>query len=213
LDDLAQKYSGPTTTLKQQKIFDDDPSDGEDTTQVGQSRGEYDYFGESSGGEESFADEQEDDDEIEDQTEASGEDEGDIQEGDDSEREQDVPPVVFRPNLAAMSRTQTRIDDEPLKQTLDPMAALKTAKAKDVEKGHAIQKQQVGGIMMFTYRKPAFANQNFGQKTFDELLTARITLQKAWASGSKIPVRKRKVDIVSSEMAKGYNRCSARSSS
>ncbi|KAJ9117955.1 hypothetical protein QFC20_000236 [Naganishia adeliensis] len=60
---------------------------------------------------------------------------------------------------------------KPTRTTLDPLASLQASKSKEVMKGRAILRQQ---------------------KLFDELLTVRITFQKAWVAGAKVPSRKRK---------------------
>jgi len=85
-------------------------------------------LGESSGGEESFADEDEDEDEDDDEEE----DEDSATEFDDTSAKiaRRAEPVTT-PNTAAPHKA------------LDPLAALQDSKRKDVDKGLAIRKQQV----------------------------------------------------------------------
>jgi protein AATF/BFR2 len=213
--DLDAKYVGSSKPKSGRvKIFDDDLSDDDEeaTGAAGDksSRGEFDYFGESSGGEESFADEDEDEEEDEDGEEEDEEDEeldddespsntnGNTEDGEETApvRSQVRPAVVLK--RTAMDGSSGGSKAVTARNELDPLAALKSSKSKEVEKGLAIRKQQVGQTRLArAIRVPDEAASK--QRIFDELLTARINIQKAWASGSKLPSKKRRIESVCSQ--------------
>jgi len=145
--ELDEKYAGSSSKPKRVKIFDDDPSDDdEDTGPIAPVRGEFDYLGESSGGEESFAEEDDEDEDDEDGFEeaAVDEEEGDLDEVEEDDMESDSSAEAMSsrsPTVLGKSVGPTS-NAVPAK-VLDPLAALKSSKMKDVEKGQAIQKQQV----------------------------------------------------------------------
>lgn len=134
-------------------------------------------MGESSGGEESFASE-DDEDEEDEEDDLEDEEDADMERDDDDEENDQLS---FKPNIPSLlgQRSVKPPPPPPSTTPLDPVAALKSSKSKDVAKGLAIKKQQ---------------------KVFDELLTSRITFQKAWSAGQKLQVpvgEKRKFDAVS----------------
>jgi protein AATF/BFR2 len=162
---LDDKYAGSSKPKSARvKIFDDDLSDDDEAaegmTGDNASRGEFDYFGESSGGEESFADEDEDeeddedddvddfegeepeDDESEDGTD--GNDEDGLENGSALTQKQARPTITSRSKVDATGTSKAIASHKEL----DPLASLKSSKAKEVEKGLSIRKQQVRHIWL-----------------------------------------------------------------
>lgn len=130
---LTGKYEGRATTRK--KIFDDDESESEEEAEAsgsgprrngvanGGDSGEAEDDGFSGDDDDSEGDEDEEDDEEEDEDDE--EEEGDEEEDEDEDEDAEPQPV------ASSSR-----------RSLDPLAALKDSRAKDIEKGRAIQQQK-----------------------------------------------------------------------
>ena len=114
--DMGDKYGGEVRG--RQKIFDDDEDEEEDEEDDGEGGSEEDD------GEED--DEEEDDGEEDDDEE---EEEGDEDDEEDDEEEEDLPPPP-PPKASSSSR-------------LDPVAALRDSRMKDIEKGQAIKRQKV----------------------------------------------------------------------
>lgn len=112
--DMGDKYGGEVRG--RQKIFDDDEDEEEDGDEDGEDGSEED-------GEE---DDEEEDDEEEDEEE-DDEEKGDEDE-DEEEEEEDLP--LPPPKASSSSR-------------LDPVAALRDSRMKDIEKGQAIKRQKV----------------------------------------------------------------------
>ena len=207
--DLDDKYAGSSKPKSARvKIFDDDLSDDDEAVdgmdRDNATRGEFDYFGESSGGEESFADEDEDEDEDEDdyegedmeedasQDEVDGNDEDGVGNDGALDRKQPRPTIAFSSKVDSTGHLKAIASHKEL----DPLSALKSSKAKEVEKGLSIRKQQVRHI--WSGNMLIVIDEAVSQRTFDELLTARINVQKAWASGSKLPSNKRRIESVRS---------------
>jgi len=113
--DMGDKYGGEVRG--RQKIFDDDEDEEENEEDDGEGGSEEDD------GEED--DEEEDDGEEDDDEE---EEEGDEDDEEDDEEEEDLPPPP--PKASTSSR-------------LDPVAALRDSRMKDIEKGQAIKRQKV----------------------------------------------------------------------
>jgi len=113
--DMGDKYGGEVRG--RQKIFDDDEDEEEDEEDDGEGGSEEDD------GEED--DEEEDDGEEDDDEE---EEEGDEDDEEEDEEEEDLPPPP--PKASTSSR-------------LDPVAALRDSRMKDIEKGQAIKRQKV----------------------------------------------------------------------
>jgi protein AATF/BFR2 len=112
--DMGDKYGGEVRG--RQKIFDDDEDEENEEEDEGEGGSEED-------GEE---DEEEEDDEEEDDGDEDDEEEGD--EDEEEEEEEDLPPPP--PKTTSSSR-------------LDPVAALRDSRMKDIEKGQAIKRQKV----------------------------------------------------------------------
>lgn len=118
-----------------------------------------------------------DDDEEEDEEDEDSEDEGDEEEED--EKFTRPPQSTTKPSLPG---------------NLDPIAAIKASKAKDIEKGRAIIRQQVCydiapqfHIERLTLDIPSH------QAFFDDALALRISFQKVFTSSQQIiNARKRK---------------------
>lgn len=119
--DMGDRYGGEVRG--RQKIFDDDDDDEEEADEDEDEEG----GGESMEGED---DEEEDGDEDEDEAEGDddAEDEDDEDEEAEEEEEEDLPPPP--PKSTSSSR-------------LDPVAALRDSRMKDIEKGQAIKRQKV----------------------------------------------------------------------
>jgi len=113
--DMGDKYGGEVRG--RQKIFDDDEDEEEDEEDDGEGGSEED-------GEE---DDEEEDDEEEDDGEGD-EDEEEEDDGEEEEEEEELPPP---PSQATSS------------SRLDPVAALRDSRMKDIEKGQAIKRQKV----------------------------------------------------------------------
>lgn len=131
---LSGKYEGKATTRR--KIFDDDDEESEEEEEAGRAvrrNGAVDGGKSGVEDEERFSGEEVDDDdddgeEDEDEEEDLDDDEDDDEEGDeDEDEEEDAEPQP----VASSSR-----------RSLDPLAALKDSRAKDIEKGRAIQQQK-----------------------------------------------------------------------
>jgi len=118
--DMGDRYGGEVRG--RQKIFDDDEEEEED-----EEDDDEEGDGESMEGED---DEEEDGDEDEDEAEGDddAEDEDDEDEEAEEEEEEDLPPPP--PKSTSSSR-------------LDPVAALRDSRKKDIEKGQAIKRQKV----------------------------------------------------------------------
>ena len=111
--DMGDKYVGEVRG--RQKIFDDDEDEDEDEEEDGEGGSEEDG-------------EEEDDEEEEDGEEDDDEEEEEDDEEEDEEEEEALPPP---PSKAASS------------SRLDPVAALRDSRMKDIEKGQAIKRQKV----------------------------------------------------------------------
>ena len=147
------------------KIFDDDLSDDDEDadgmTGDNTNRGEFDYFGESSGGEESFAEEEDEDEDEDDLEDEDLEDDGspDEMDGNDEdgiENDEALKQTPARPTLASRSKVDATGSSKATAshKELDPLAALKSSKAKEVEKGLSIRKQQVRHARLGKLRPP-----------------------------------------------------------
>lgn len=112
--DMGDKYGGEVRG--RQKIFDDDEDEEEDEEEDGEGGSEED-------GED---DDEEEDDEEEDDDE--GDEDEEEEDNEEEEEEDDLPPPP--PKAASSSR-------------LDPVAALRDSRMKDIEKGQAIKRQKV----------------------------------------------------------------------
>lgn len=126
---LSGKYEGKATTRR--KIYDDDEDESEEEAEpsgTGARRngvangGE---LGDEEGGEYSGDEDAEDGSEEDEEDEDDEDEEGDEEEDEDEEEEAEPQPV------ASSSR-----------RSLDPLAALKDSRAKDIEKGRAVQQQK-----------------------------------------------------------------------
>lgn len=146
-DALNDKYATSKTNGngkgKRVKIFDDDLSDEEEeVVRYGE-----DGFG-TDGDEEDEEDEEnedlDDEEEEEEEEDYSGEGEEDESEGDGAEEDNGEEDFrSFKPSLSALPKPKNVASDPKAVKVLDPMSALKSAKAKDVEKGEGIRRQQV----------------------------------------------------------------------
>jgi protein AATF/BFR2 len=118
--DMGDRYGGKVTG--RQKIFDDDEEDEDEGEEEGEGGSDEEDEGED--------DDEDDEEGDEDEEEEDGEEEEDEEEvGDDDEGEDDLPAPAPR---ATNSNTR-----------LDPIAALRDSRMKDVEKGKAIKRQKV----------------------------------------------------------------------
>lgn len=134
--ELDAKYSatgGATSKPKQVKIFDDDESDVDAHMDGdGLSQGDSDQ----DEGDEDDEDEEEEEDDEEREDEEAGDDDEEESEGEGDEDQED----------GAGERHAMPAKSKPVSgpaSALDPLAAIKASKAKDVEKGKAIKRQQV----------------------------------------------------------------------
>jgi hypothetical protein len=129
----SEKYGGKVTG--RMKIFDDD----EDEEEGGDGVDEDDEEGEEEGDEEDEeegdeeGEEDDDEDEDEDEEESDGDEEDEDEEdeedeGDEDDEEEESAPPRARPGSS---------------KALDPIAALKDSRLKDIEKGRGIRRQRV----------------------------------------------------------------------
>ncbi|KAJ9123614.1 hypothetical protein QFC24_003830 [Naganishia onofrii] len=170
LSHLDAKYNSASGSGKQQqhatkkvKVFDDDLSEDEDEERI--FAGEDGLDG--SGSEDDDEDEGDDDEESGDDDEDDDEDEEDDDEEDDESENNGSHPIT-RHSLSAKTNTTTAATaNGNASAKLDPVAAIRASKNKEVEKGRAILRQQ---------------------KLFDDLVAVRISFAKAWQAGSKVPV-------------------------
>jgi protein AATF/BFR2 len=119
--------------------------------------------GEGGSEEDGEDDDEEEDDEEEDDGE--GDEDGEEEEEDDEEEEEELPPPP--PKATSSSR-------------LDPVAALRDSRMKDIEKGQAIKRQKVSLSCMDTFQADS-------QAIFDAIVTLRITFQKALTASTSLP--------------------------
>jgi protein AATF/BFR2 len=149
--DMGDKYGGEVRG--RQKIFDDDEDEEEDEEEEGE------------GGSEEDGDE--DDEEEDDEEEEEGEGDEDEEEEVDEEEEEDddLPPPP--PKATSSSR-------------LDPVAALRDSRMKDIEKGQAIKRQKVSLPRIIILQADS-------QAIFDAIVTLRITFQKALTASTSLP--------------------------
>ena len=117
--DMGDRYGGEVRG--RQKIFDDDEDEEEDEAEGGSE--EYDE-----GEDEDEEDGEELDEEEEDEEDEEDEDDEEADEDEEEDEEEDLP--LPPPKTSASSR-------------LDPVAALRDSRMKDIEKGQAIKRQKV----------------------------------------------------------------------
>lgn len=167
LGQLGEKYGG--RTVDRRKIFEDD-DDEEDEAGPSGSSDEEDEEDEDGGSEDSEEEEEDGLDEDREENEEEDDDEdADEDEADEDDDEGNGEDSVPRPAARASSS-----------KSLDPVAALRSARQKDVEKGRAIRRQKVGLIAAC----PEDADEE--QQFFDSLISVRITLQKALVASAKL---------------------------
>jgi protein AATF/BFR2 len=145
LSHLDAKYNSASGPGKQQqhatkkvKVFDDDLSEDEDEERI--FAGEDGLDGSGSEDE----DEGDDDEESGDEDEDDDEDEEDDEEEDDDKSENnDSHPITRHPLPAKTNTTTAATANGNGTAKLDPVAAIRASKNKEVEKGRAILRQQV----------------------------------------------------------------------
>jgi protein AATF/BFR2 len=115
--DMGDRYGGEVRG--RQKIFDDDEDEEDDDEGEGGSQ--------EDGEEDEEEDEDEDDDDEGEDEEEEGDDDEEEEEGQEDDEEELPPPP---PKSTSSSR-------------LDPVAALRDSRMKDIEKGQAIKRQKV----------------------------------------------------------------------
>lgn len=115
--DMGERYGGQVTG--RQKIFDDDEDEEEEDDE------------EAGDGEEGF-DEEEGDEDEEEEDEEEGDDDEEEEEDEEEEDDEDAEDLPAPAPRATSSNTR-----------LDPIAALRDSRMKDVEKGKAIKRQKV----------------------------------------------------------------------
>jgi hypothetical protein len=144
LSHLDAKYNSASGPGKQQqhatqkvKVFDDDLSEDEDEERI--FAGEDGLDGSGSEDE----DEGDDDEESGDEDEDDDEDEEDDDEEDDESENNDSHPITRRSLPAKTNTTTAATGNGNGTAKLDPVAAIRASKSKEVEKGRAILRQQV----------------------------------------------------------------------
>ncbi|ORX39417.1 apoptosis-antagonizing transcription factor [Kockovaella imperatae] len=164
---LGDKYAG--TTVTRNKIFDDDEDEeqeggGEDADSDDEEdesedlRSEQDAEVEDhASGQRSGSEEDEGEDEESDGSNNDDEEEEEEDDDDDDEHDEDDPNSDPQPK-ASSSRLQAS-------NSLDPVGALRAARAKDIERGRGIKRQKA---------------------LFDGIVALRITFQKALAASNNI---------------------------
>lgn len=145
--------NGSVAKSKRVKIFDDDVSDDEEEVVRYGEDGLGDM--EDDEGDDDLNEEDEEEDEEEEEEESYDEEvDGDLdasgngQPEDEEEEDEEEDYRSFKPSLSALSSSKSKsqaTDQSKSAKVLDPMSALKSAKAKDVEKGEGIRRQQVCG--------------------------------------------------------------------
>jgi protein AATF/BFR2 len=129
---LDAKYgvgeSSSSGQVKRVKIFDDDESDVDEAGERPQSGSDDEDTDENDDEDEDEDDDEDDMDEDEDEDEEEDEDEDD--------EEEEYEETSTRPSVKSSVKSTQQA-------SLDPIAAIKASKAKDIEKGRAIKRQQV----------------------------------------------------------------------
>jgi hypothetical protein len=132
--ELDAKYgvgeSSSSGQVKRVKIFDDDESDADEAGERPQSGSDDQDTDENDDEEEDDDDDEDDMDEDEDEDEEEDEDE------DEGDEEEEYEETSTRPSVKSSVKSTQQA-------SLDPIAAIKASKAKDIEKGRAIKRQQV----------------------------------------------------------------------
>jgi len=154
--DMGDRYGGEVRG--RQKIFDDDEDEEEDEAEAGS---DEDDEGEDDEGED---EDEEDGEELDEEGEDEDDEEADEDEEEDEEEDLPLPPSKTN----ASSR-------------LDPVAALRDSRMKDIEKGQAIKRQKVSSQWS---NSPFVADP---QAIFDAIVTLRITFQKALTASTSLP--------------------------
>ncbi|KAJ9103961.1 hypothetical protein QFC21_002424 [Naganishia friedmannii] len=171
------KQQQTTSNTKKVKVFDDDLSEDEDEERIFAGEDGLDASGSENDEDEGDS---EDHDSEEDEEEEDEDEDDDEEEADEESENDDTQPTTHRalptPKTAASANGNTK---------LDPVAAIRASKNKEIEKGRAILRQQ---------------------KLFDDLVAVRISFAKAWQAGSKVPLLqpqsragKRSIDDVDAE--------------